>query len=89
MKEDFLIEMKKMLLIAPEDQLDKSMFPLIEKWSEPEVKAIQILEVLDHCIHAGLASGFTINLLQTMLDLSLLNENKKLDDILPLATWRN
>ncbi len=89
MKEDFLIEMKKMLLIAPEDQLDKSMFPLIEKWSEPEVKAIQILEVLDHCIHASLASGFTINLLQTMLDLSLLNENKKLDDILPLATWRN
>lgn len=86
---NILVEMKKMLLVAPDGQLDKSMFPLIKKWDEPNVKSIQILEVLDHCIYAALASGFTINLLQTMLDMALANEGQTLEDILPYAVWRN
>lgn len=86
---NILLELKKMLLIAPEEQLDKSMRPLIEKWDDKNIKPIQILEVLDHCIYAALASGFTINLLQTMLDMALVNEGQKLEDILSEATWRN
>ncbi len=87
--EDFLIQMKKMLLKAPNDQLDKSMFPLIKQWDEPFVKSIQILEVLDQCIYASLASGFTIQLLEAMLETALSNERKTLEEIIPLATWRN
>jgi hypothetical protein len=79
--------MKKLLLKAPDTQLDASMFPLIEKWDEP-AKAIQILEVLDQCVYASLASGFTIRLLQMLYDAALVNEKITHEDVVPLATWR-
>jgi DNA-binding transcriptional ArsR family regulator len=79
---------KAMLLQAPDSQLDHSMFPLIEKWDE-EPTSLQILEVLDQCIFAALASGFTVTVLQAMLNQTLVKEKQTLDDILPQATWRN
>ena len=81
--EDF----KKLLLTAPDGQLDASMRPLIEKWDSP-AKAIQVLEVLDHCVHASLASGFTVRLLQMLYDAALKNEGVTHEDVAKLATWR-
>jgi hypothetical protein len=81
------LELKEHLLVAPDGHLDASMKPLIEKWNDTPT-AIQILEVLDHCIYSALASGIVVTLLQTMLEYALKNENKVLSDIEPLATWR-
>lgn len=79
---------KSLFLTAPDTQLDASMFPLIEKWNEPEATSLQILEVLDHCIHGGLASGFTVTALQGLYDRALKLEGKKHEDNIPFATWR-
>lgn len=81
-------ELKNMLLQAPDNQLDKSMKPLIEKWDD-NATSIQILEVIDHCVHGGLASGFTMNLLNTIYDLALKDEGKVHEDNIPFAVWRN
>jgi hypothetical protein len=81
------MSIKQNLLTAPESQLDASMKPLIEKWDDKPT-ALQILEVLDHCIYAALASGFVIKMLQTLLDIAMTNEQVKLEDLVPLATWR-
>ena len=78
---------KEALLKAPDSQLDSSMFPLIEKWDD-EPTPIQILEVLDKCIFASLASGFTIVLLENLLDMALKREKTTLEEVVKLATWR-
>jgi hypothetical protein len=83
----FTPELKAMLLAAPDSQLDASMFPLIEKWDMPP-KALQILEVLDHCIHCALASGFTVTLFQVMLDEAMTNEGTTHEELVKLASWR-
>jgi hypothetical protein len=80
--------LKAAFLQAPEDQLDHSLMPLIAAWNEPYPSALQILEVVDKCIHGSLASGFVVSAMQIMLEGQLLNEEKTLDDIIPLATWR-
>jgi hypothetical protein len=81
--------MKDMLLMAPDSQLDASMFPLIQKWDEPDPTALQLLEVIDNCIHGALSSGTVLMILQGYLDQRLEAEGKTLEDILPDATWRN
>ena len=78
----------ELLLEAPDSQLDASMKPLIKKWSDPPT-AIQILEVLDFCIHGALASGFVVAVLQVQYDVALKREGKRHEDMVPLATWRN
>jgi hypothetical protein len=78
---------KELLLQAPNSQLDHSLFPLIEKWDDPAT-ALQILEVLDQCINAALASGFTVSLLQNIYNGALLHEDKDHEDVVKLATWR-
>ena len=80
--------MKEMLLKAPDGQLDAAMHPLIAKWDENPT-SLQILEVLDHCIHGALASGFVVTVLQSLYDSALLKEGKIHADNEPLATWRN
>lgn len=79
--------LKQMLLTAPADQLDASMFPLIEKWDEAPT-ALQILEVLDNCIYASLASGFVVGLLQNLYEIARDNEDKTREQIEELAVWR-
>ena len=81
-------DLKSMLLMAPDTQLDAQMFPLIEKWDEPQPTSLQILEVLDHCIFASLASGFVVSLLQELYNARLKTEGKTHEDNVPLATWR-
>ncbi len=75
------------LLQAPDTQLGAGMRPLIEKWSETPT-AIQILEVLDHCIHGSLASGFVVTLLQTLYDDACKHEGTSHEELLKHATWR-
>lgn len=79
--------LKEMLLQAPDGQLDASMFPLIEKWDD-EPTAIQIMEVLDYCVHGGLASGFVITVLETMVETALTGENLSREDLVKKAIWR-
>ena len=75
------------LLEAPTDQLDASVFPLIEKWND-EPTALQVLEVLDRCVYAGLASGFVIVLFENLLAMALKQENTTKEEVIKLATWR-
>lgn len=82
-------ELKRLLLEASDAQLDASMKPLIEKWDEPEPTSLQILEVVDHCIHGSLASGFMVAALQALYDAALKREGKNHEDNVPHATWRN
>lgn len=77
-----------MLLEAPDGHLDVSMFPLIEKWGDP-FKAIEVLEVLDKCIYAALASGFVIQVLATILDKTIEDENTTIEEVVKSAVWRN
>lgn len=81
-------DIKRLMLDAPEGQLDASMLPLIESWGNPP-SSLQILEVIDHCIYAGLASGFAVSAFQALLNIRLHEEGKKLEDITSFATWRN
>lgn len=60
-------EIIDLLKTASDSQLDASMKPLIEKWSDPPT-AIQVLEVLDYCIHGSLASGFVVKVLQMLYE---------------------
>lgn len=76
-----------MLLDAPDRTLDASMFPLIQKWSDPP-RAIEILEVVDKCIYGSLAANWVVYMLQTRLDSALETEGIPYDSMLPLATWR-
>lgn len=80
-------EMIDHLLAAPDSQLDAAMKPLIQKWATPATP-IQILEVLDSCIHGSLASGFVVTLLQVMYDIACKRENTNHEEVVKLATWR-
>jgi len=81
-------ELAKMLLEAPDSQLDAAMKPYIEKWSDPP-KAIQILEVLDHCIHGSLANDLVIKALQLFYDQACKVEGVTHAALVPQAVWRN
>lgn len=81
------MNMRDILLKAPDSQLDASMKPLIEKWSDPPT-AIQILEALDWCIHCSLASSFVVASLQAMLSAQMAAESVSHEQLVPQATWR-
>lgn len=81
-------ELKKGLLESPSAHLDKTMFPLIETWSNP-IKAVEIFEVLDKCKYYSLASGFVIRVLETMLEAAMLHENVSSHELIAQAVWRN
>lgn len=80
-------ELKELLLQAPDGQLDKGIKPLIEKWSEPP-KALEVLEVLDQCVHGGLASPFTMMVIENIMNEAIKTENTKYEEVVKQATWR-
>jgi hypothetical protein len=80
--------MKEILMSAPPSQLDPAMFPLIDRWDD-EPKAIQVLEVLDHCIHGALASGFVVTTLQAILAKAMTDEGTTHEELVKFATWRD
>ena len=81
------MSIKDALLKAPDSQLDAEMFSLIEKWND-EPTSLQVLEVLDRCVYAGLASSFVIVLLESILDMAMTLENTTIEEVIKLATWR-
>lgn len=80
-------EIVKHLLEAPDSQLDARMKPLIEKWSDPPTP-LQILEVLDHCIHGSLASGFVVSLLQMQYGRACEDAKTTHEEVVKGAKWR-
>lgn len=80
-------ELRDYLLKAPDTQLDAAMKPLIEKWDD-EPTPLQVLEVLDHCIHGSLASGFVVAALQAVYDVQCKKANTTHEEVVKQATWR-
>ena len=81
---------KEHWLAAPATIIDPQIKDLIrEKWDDPEPTAIQILEVLDHVVHWGAGADIAVLLLDLCLQVALIREGKELEDLFPLATWRN
>lgn len=80
--------MKTTLLDSPDSQLDNSVEPLIEKWSDPP-KAIEVLEVLDKYVRYSLSSGMVVALFQLEYEAALKRENKSHDEVVKCATWRD
>ena len=81
-------ELRTLLLQSGETHLDPSMRQLIEKWSAP-AKAIEVLEVLDKCIHGSLASGVVVACLQMLYAECCKHENIGHEVVAVGATWRN
>lgn len=81
-------ELVEVLLESPDSQLDASMKPLLRKWSDPP-KAVEVLEVVDYCIHGSLGSGFIVATLQSLYDIRCKAEGTTHDEVAKLATWRN
>lgn len=75
------------LLSAPDSQLDAKVKPLIEAWSTPPAP-LQVLAVLDQCVHGSLASGVVVTILQILYEDSLRVANTTNEDVIKLATWR-
>lgn len=80
-------EVISLLIEAPDSQLDMSIKPLIQKWSNPPA-AIQILEVIDKCIFEALASTFVMVIFDGMYEDALKRESITHESLVPLATWR-
>lgn len=82
-----LYQLKELMLAAPDNQLDSQLQPLVHKWNEVPT-AIQILEVVDQCIHADLSSGLVLLALQIGYKEALALEGTTNEEVAKLATWR-
>jgi predicted RNase H-related nuclease YkuK (DUF458 family) len=80
--------MKQAMLEAPDTSIDPYIKDMIERIWDEEPNSIQILEVLDHCIHTATASGFAVHVMEIMLDVSIKRENTTYDELVSKATWR-
>ena len=80
-------ELKQLLLDAPEDQIDAGARQLIATWSEPP-KALEIFRTLDECVYGAMASGFVVQVLETMLVVQSKEENLTRAQLEELAIWR-
>jgi len=81
-------DLVKGLLEAPSSMLDAAIKPHILAWSEPPT-SLQVLKVLDICVHDGLASGFTVRLLNVMFEMAMAREGTTRDVVIAQAPWRN
>jgi hypothetical protein len=82
-------DLKELFLNAPESQLDPSLKPLIEKWTDPCATSLEVLKVLDQVIFCGAGSGFVVMALQTMYDGLCLAEGVSHEQNEAKATWRH
>lgn len=80
-------ELKQLLLDAPEDQIDAGARQSIATWSEPP-KALEIFRTLDECVYGAMASGFVVQVLETMLVVQSKEENLTRAQLEELAIWR-
>lgn len=80
-------ELKQLLLDAPKDQIDAGARQSIATWSEPP-KALEIFRTLDECVYGAMASGFVIQVLETMLTVQSQEENLTRAQLEEQAVWR-
>ena len=80
-------ELKELMLQAPEGQIDPSILPTIEKWSDP-IKAVEILETLDRAVFCGGASDFAMQVFNILLDEAIAEEGTEYADVVARAVWR-
>ncbi len=80
-------DIRELLCSMSDSQIDARMHPMIRKWDDP-ARAIQILEVLDICIHDALASGFVVSALQAMYSAACKREGVEHEQVVKFATWR-
>lgn len=83
------MQLKTMLLEAPDDQLDHNLFYLVEKWEGEDPTALQLLELLDHCVYGAGASEFVMGLLNTFLKIAMEREGVSYDRLTSQAVWRD
>lgn len=81
------MSIRALLLEASDGQLDATMKPLVSAWADPPT-ALQILEVLDACIHGAMASGFVVSALQVTYDAACRQEGTTHDEVVKRASWR-
>jgi hypothetical protein len=81
-------DVREMFCSMSDGQIDAHMHPLIRAWSEPPT-AIQVLEVLDACIHGALASGFVVAALQALYDIACKREGTTHEEVVKGASWRD
>lgn len=80
--------LKEHLITAPDTQLDQAMREYIKEHWKNEPTALEILEVLDKCVHFALASGLVVMILETMLQTAMKNEHTSMPELEARATWR-
>lgn len=80
-------QLTTLLLEAPDSQLDESAKKIIRKWPY-QPTALNVLEVLDHCVYGGSASDFTMSVLHILLDTRIEEEQTTLEEVVKHATWR-
>ena len=83
-----LKELKQLLLEAPKGHIDDVALDSIREWDD-EPKALQILRTLDLCVQAGLSSGFVIGVLESILEVTMSNENTTYEKLTEKAVWRS
>ena len=79
---------KQLMLECPSGQLDQCIKDQIEKEWTAEPSALQILKVLDACVHSGQGPMPTIAL-EMMLKHKIKEEGTTYEEVVAKATWRN
>jgi hypothetical protein len=82
------MNLKEMLLTAPDTQLSKKTHKYMEKWSNPPT-ALQLLEILDYSARYSYASDFVMRILDTAFEEALTEEGLTREQVVALAYWRN
>lgn len=78
------------LAIAPEGHMDASMLPKFKALSEKEDrKAVDLLKLLDECVHGSLCSAFCVGVMEIAWQQMLLSEGKTEEQGIAEATWRH
>lgn len=79
---------KILLEDVPDRELDPKVKETIRKWNNPPT-ALQILEVLDMCVHGSLTNALVIKVLETLLEKTIEKEKTSYEEVVSKATWRN
>lgn len=84
-------DIKAAMLDAPDGHLGKAAKAVIER-ARPAYPAapgaLQILEVIDTCVHGGEASSFLMFAFGAMLEKAVQDEHTTVEHLAKQATWR-
>ncbi len=77
-----------LLLNLSDQALDPKAKELIRAW-QPTPLALEILRTLDLCVHGSLCDGFTIKVLEILLNEACDKEGTTYEEVVGKATWRH